>query len=108
MIDAREALAEGRSARVRPRGHSMSGVIEDNQEVCIEPVDPSDVQAGDVVFLAWKQSYLLHIVYELDGEQVLIGNARGRMNGWTDRSAILGRVAGVRAELSPRAPRRSR
>ena len=99
MIDARDALAEGRTARVRPRGRSMSGVIEDNQEVCIDPVDPAEVQPGDVVFLPWKRSYLLHIIYELDEDQVLIGNARGRMNGWTARASVLGRVRDVRADL---------
>lgn len=86
----------------------MSGVIEDAQLVTIEPVVAADVSPGDVVFLVWKRSYLLHIVFEADTARVLIGNARGRMNGWTDRSAILGRVVGVRAELSPRAPGRSR
>jgi hypothetical protein len=43
----------------------------------------------------WKGNYLLHLVKEINGEQVLIGNNIGKVNGWADLSAIRGKVIAV-------------
>lgn len=51
VTEARAAIERGESARVRPRGGSMRGRIEDNQQVVISPVDPADVVEDDVVFI---------------------------------------------------------
>lgn len=90
--DARDALLAGRAATVRPRGSSMRGLIEDNEEVTIEPVRPEDVATGDVIFLRWKGGFLLHLVKETNADEVLIGNNLGKVNGWAPRSDVLGRV----------------
>jgi hypothetical protein len=92
VVDAIVALKRGERVTVRPRGGSMRGRIEDGEEVTIVPVDPSEVVVDDVVLVRWKGSALLHLVKELDGDRVLIGNNLGKTNGWASRSDVLGRV----------------
>lgn len=70
----------------------MRGRIEDGPLVTIAPVDPSVVQAGDVVLVRWKRNVLLHLVKEAEPERLLIGNNVGKVNGWAPRSDVLGRV----------------
>jgi hypothetical protein len=93
--DARKGLAEGRQVRVRPVGGSMRGRIESGQPVTLAPVTPSEVSADDVVLVAWKGGFLLHLVKEVRDGQLLIGNNLGKVNGWVPASAVLGRVVGV-------------
>ncbi len=99
--DALRSLEVGSDVEVRPRGHSMRGLIEDNQLIVLTPVEPSAVEVGDVVFIRWKGSYILHIVREARGSELLIGNNLGRTNGWAARSDVLARVVGVRASADP-------
>ena len=91
--DARKELAAGREVKVRPFGGSMRGRIESGQLVTLAPVKPEDVQVDDAVLVAWRGNYLLHLVKE-DG-QVLIGNNVGKINGWAEMSAVLGKVVVV-------------
>ena len=93
--DARKGLAEGRSVQVRPVGGSMRGRIESGQVVTLAPVDPAAVRADDIVFVAWKGGFLLHLVKDAKDGQLLIGNNLGKVNGWVPASAVLGRVIGV-------------
>src|SRR5262245_28632997 len=93
--DARKGLAEGKQVRVRPVGGSMRGRIESGQLVTLAPVDPSEVRLDDVVLVAWKGGFLLHLVKERKEGQFLIGNNLGRVNGWVPASAVLGRVVAV-------------
>jgi len=89
--EALAALQTGQSVQVRPRGGSMRGRIEDNQLITLEPVDPAQVIVDDVVFIRWKGNYILHIVKEIDGDKLLIGNNLGRINGWATRADVIGR-----------------
>lgn len=93
--DARKRLSEGRAVQVRPVGGSMRGRIESGQLVTLAPVDPADVRPDDVVLVAWKGGFLLHLVKEVKDGQLLIGNNLGRVNGWVEFEAVLGRVTGV-------------
>jgi len=93
-----EALSElkaGRSVQVRPQGGSMRGRIESGQLVTIAPVDPSDVNVDDVVFVMWKGNHLLHLVKEVTPDQLLIDNNVGKINGWVKRNAVIGRAINV-------------
>jgi hypothetical protein len=92
LSDALAALNDGRSIKVCPRGGSMRGRIEDGQEVTIEPVDPAAVKLNDVVLVKWKGSYILHLIKEVNGDQLLIGNNLGKVNGWVSRRDVVGRV----------------
>src|SRR4051794_19122792 len=106
VTDAIKELRAGRAAHVRPVGGSMRGRIESGQAVTISPVDPADVKVDDVVLVAWKGNYLLHLVKEATDGQLLIGNNLGKTNGWVSRSAVAGKVTDVRADrlLAPPPP----
>jgi hypothetical protein len=95
VIRASAALTAGRAVRVRPTGGSMRGRIESGQLVTLVTVEPSAVQVGDVVFVAWRGGFLLHLVTDATDEQLLIGNNLGGVNGWVPRSAVLGKVVAV-------------
>jgi hypothetical protein len=97
VSEALAALRSGQRVTVRPRGGSMRGRIEDNQPVTIAPVDVTEVRAGDVVLVRWKGGVLLHLVKEVDGDRLLIGNNVGKTNGWAARADVLGRVVEVHA-----------
>ena len=86
--DARVELAAGRAVQVRPFGGSMRGRIESGQRVTLAPVDPAVVKVDDVVLVEWRGNYLLHLVKEIDGDRLLIGNNLGKLNGWVQRSAV--------------------
>ena len=73
----------------------MRGRIESGQLVTIAPIDPAAVSVDDVVLVAWRGGFLLHIVKEVKGDQLLIGNNVGKINGWVPRSAVIGKVVAV-------------
>ena len=73
----------------------MRGKIEDGQRVTLGPVDPACVERGDVVLVRWKGGFLLHLVKEAANERLLIGNNIGRVNGWVQRQAVVGRVTHI-------------
>lgn len=98
VTDALRELRSGRAIHVRPIGGSMRGRIESGQAVTISPVDPYKVEADDVVLVAWKGNYLLHLVKEATPDQLLIGNNLGKTNGWVPRAAVAGRVTEVHSE----------
>jgi hypothetical protein len=90
--EALKELSAGRSVQVRPFGGSMRGRIESGQLVTLAPVDPTNIQVGDVLLVQWKNNFLLHLVKDIDGDQFLIGNNLGKTNGWVNASAIRGKV----------------
>src|SRR5438128_12122261 len=93
--DARTELAAGRTVKVRPFGGSMRGRIESGQLVTLAPVAPADGKVDDVVLVEWRGNYLLHLVKEIQADQLLIGNNVGKVNGWVSASAVVGRVIAV-------------
>jgi hypothetical protein len=95
VSDARDALGRGEPATVRPQGGSMRGRIESGQLVTIIPTSFDDLRVDDVVFIRWRGNYLLHLVCGLGDEQVLIGNALGKVNGWIGAHDVLGKVTAV-------------
>ena len=93
--DAISALRNGQIVDVRPQGGSMRGLIESGQRVTLAPVDPSQVKVGDIVFVAWKGSYLLHLIKDATVTDVQIGNNLGKINGWAPRFDVIGRVVAI-------------
>jgi hypothetical protein len=93
--DARKELAAGRQVQVRPMGGSMRGRIESGQLVTLAPVDPSEVRVDDVVLVEWRGNFLLHLIKEIQGDQFLIGNNLGKINGWINASAVIGKVVAI-------------
>ena len=73
---AKEALAQGRTAQVRPRGHSMKGEVNNGDLVTPEPCD-------------------LHLIKAVNQGRFLISNNCGGMNGWVGRNCIYGKATKV-------------
>ena len=95
VTTARDALLKKESVEVRPFGGSMRGRIESGQLVTLDPANGREVSVGDVVFVKWGDSYLLHLVKEIAVDRLLIGNNLGKLNGWAPLSAVLGKVTRV-------------
>ena len=101
-----EALKEGKSYTwtVPDGGNlaSMREAIKHGQTLTMSPVvNPSEIQVGDLVLVKWHQSDIFHIVGEIQGEQFLIVNSLGKVNGWVSAKEILGRITKI-IEPEPR------
>lgn len=86
------ALVRGETVQFRPRGHSMTGKVNDGQLVTVVPLG-SPPLVGEVVLCKVNGREYLHLVKAVRGNQYLIGNNRGGTNGWTAR--IYGRMVKV-------------
>ena len=84
---------------------SMRKAIKHGQTLTFSPVeDYSAVQVGDMAFIDWRShggTYMFHVVHEINGDQFLIANSLGKINGWVHGSALIGRVTQV-IEPEPR------
>jgi hypothetical protein len=105
-----EALQAGRSYTwTEPDGGdlaSMRAAVKHGQTLTMSPVgDPHEIQVGDIVFVRWHEGYIIHLVQEIQGDQFLIVNSVGKINGWVKGSEILGRVThSVEPEPPPSVP----
>jgi hypothetical protein len=105
-----EALTAGRSYTwAEPDGGdlaSMRAAVKHGQTLTMSPVgDPHEIQVGDIVFVKWHDGYITHLVQEIQGDQFLIVNSVGKINGWVKASEILGRVThSVEPEPPPSVP----
>ena len=96
-----EALQEGRSFTFTlPDGGafaSMRAVLKHGQSLTFSPVaDYRDVEVGDIVLARWRGGgYISHLVGEIQGDQFLIVNSVGKVNGWVHGEDILGRVTEI-------------
>jgi hypothetical protein len=70
----------------------MSPRIQSGQLCTVQPVDVSDVRAGDIVLCKVHGTEYLHFVKALQGGRFQIGNNRGGINGWGGASAIFGKL----------------
>jgi hypothetical protein len=93
--DALQELSAGRQVQIRPQGGSMRGRIESGDLVTLAPIRSEDVQVDDVVLVRWKGNYLLHLIREIRGEEILIGNNIGKTNGWVRATDIRAKVITV-------------
>lgn len=101
----------------REGGNSMTPLIRHQQPVTLAPVDPTQLERGDMVFVKVRGRIYTHKVVGLRRGQVQIGNNHGRVNGWTSLDKVYGivtevegvAVSGVqhkvrRADLNPAEP----
>jgi hypothetical protein len=101
-----EALQEGKSYTwtVPDGGNlaSMRKAIKHGQTLTMSPIaDPSEIQVGDLVLVKWHQGDIFHVVGEIQGDQYLIVNSLGKVNGWVSAKEILGRITQI-VEPEPR------
>ena len=58
--------------------------------------DNDELEAGDIVLCKVNGSQYLHLVKAIQGDRVQIGNNRGRVNGWTSRQQVFGKLTKVK------------
>lgn len=85
-----EKLKKGETVQIRPRGHSMKGKVDDGDLVTVAPCKPEELSVGDIVLVRVKGHDYLHLIKALDHGRFLIGNNRGRINGWVGPNCIYG------------------
>jgi hypothetical protein len=88
-------LASGETIQFRPRGHSMTGKVNDGQLCTVEPLGERVLEVGDIVLCRVNGSQYLHLVKAIQGERFQIGNNCGGINGWVTRRQIFGRLTSV-------------
>jgi hypothetical protein len=89
-------LKKGETVELRPRGDSMSGKIDSGQLCTVAPVeDFAALKKGDIVLCKVNGNEYLHLVKAVNGERFLIGNNRGRINGWIGANSIFGKCIRV-------------
>lgn len=93
--EAIEQLLRGESVVLVPRGHSMTGRVNDRDRVSVAPYAGAEPEVGDIVLVRCKGREYLHLVKARQGDRYLIGNNRGGINGWVGRRAIFGRAVRV-------------
>jgi phage repressor protein C with HTH and peptisase S24 domain len=91
-----QALAQGQTVAIRPRGHSMAPLVHDGDEVTLAPLAAEEAPAkGDIVLVKVHGRVFLHKVIAVKhGSTFLIGNNRGGLNGWVGRRSIYGKMIG--------------
>jgi hypothetical protein len=85
----------------------MRMILKHGQSLTFSPIiDYHDIEVGDIVLAKWRGGgYLSHLVGEIQGDQFLIVNSVGKVNGWVHANDILGRVtARSEPELHPSVP----
>jgi hypothetical protein len=75
----------------------MTGRIESGQLCTVAPVDPVTIAVGDIVLCRVHGAEYLHIVKAIQGQRFLIGNNRGRINGWIGPRSIFGKCVKTEA-----------
>ena len=94
---AKEALAKGETVQIKPRGHLMTGKVNDGDLVTVAPCDPAALAVGDIVLVRVKGSDYLHLIKAIDRGRFQIGNNRGGINGWVEEGGIYGKAVKVEA-----------
>ncbi len=91
-----EKLQAGETVKFRPRGNSMSGMIESGQQVTVEPVtEETELKKGDAVLCKAGGNVYLHKIAAVGVRRFQIANNKGKVNGWTGRKNVFGKVVKV-------------
>lgn len=99
MIAAR--LLAGETVENKEGGNSMVPLIHSRQPVTIEPVDPTKLEPGDIVFVKVRGRFFTHLVKALRGNEVQIGNNHGHINGWAKSYNVFGIITAVDGVARP-------
>jgi phage repressor protein C with HTH and peptisase S24 domain len=89
-------LQAGEAVEFRPRGNSMTPTIKSGQLCTVVPIGAEDeIEAGDIVLCKANGNQYLHLVKAVQGNKLQIGNNHGRINGWTSRQQVFGKLTRV-------------
>ena|ERR1700681_4330959 len=89
-----DKLKAGKTVQFRPRGNSMTPIINSGQLVTIAPLT-APVAINDAVLCRVKGKFYVHLIKAIEGDRVLIGNNHHHINGWTLASKVYGKVVKV-------------
>jgi hypothetical protein len=92
-----EALRRGETIKIKPRGNSMRGKVNDGDIVTLVPADPATLAVGDIVLVRVKGHDYLHLIKAINGQRFLIGNNQGRINGWVGHNCVYGIATKIEA-----------
>jgi hypothetical protein len=73
----------------------MQGKIDSGQLCTVVPVEPATLKTGDIVLCKVNGQQYLHLVKAVQGGRFLIGNNRGKTNGWIGANCIYGKCTRV-------------
>lgn len=94
-----EKLQAGETVRYRPRGNSMTPIVNSGDEVIVAPLDPdASLKKGDIVYAKVGKYHYLHLVKATDRHRVQIANNHGHVNGWTPRDKVYGILTEVKGK----------
>jgi len=89
-----EKLQNGEKIITSEKGNSMVPLIYSGQKHKIIPINWEDCSVGDIVYCKVRGSFYTHLVKAKNNEKgLLIGNNKGRTNGWTKK--VYGRVVEI-------------
>ena len=84
------------SVRFRPRGKSMTGLINSGDLVTVLSLKNNfTLSVGDIVLCKVKGRHYLHKITAVKPNQYQIGNNKGHINGWITINAIYGIVSRI-------------
>ena len=90
----RTQLEAGNTITTSEKGNSMVPLIKSGQKHILAPTKWEDCEKGDIVYCRVKGNYYTHLVYaKQEDKGLLIGNNKGRVNGWTKK--VFGKVIEV-------------
>lgn len=91
-------LKAGETCWVMGIGNSMTPILKSKQPVIIKPVtDEMELKKRDIVLSKVHGHYYLHLIHGIkgNGQEFLIGNNHGHMNGWVSRNNVFGKVVEI-------------
>lgn len=90
-------IAEGRSVRIRMKGHSMRPLLREGRDtVVLAPCGERDLRRGDIVLFRHAGRHVLHRILRCDGERFLLaGDGNYRIEERCRRSDIVARCTTV-------------
>ena len=89
-----ERLQKGETFITSEKGNSMVPLIRSGQDHKLAPAIWEDCEKGDIVYCKVNGKFYTHLIKAKDEVKgVLIGNNKGRINGWTRQ--VYGRVVEV-------------
>lgn len=86
-------IRQGESVTFVAHGNSMTPRIRSGETVTVAPLTEAP-QKKDIVLARVNGRWMLHLVSAIsaNGTRIQISNAHGRINGWTARSNVIGRL----------------
>lgn len=93
ITSAVEPLLFKVTVKVQAFGNSMKPLIQSGEIVTVEPIEgDTEIKKGDIVIARVNGRIYLHKVRAVGHHQFQIASNRGKINGWTNREHVYGRV----------------